>query len=210
MNERLPELLRTRLRGPLPGPSVRARYGPPSGRARHYDEPPRESRPAAVLALFYPHDGHWHLPLTLRPAHLPDHGGQVSLPGGALEPGETSWEAAVRELHEELGADDEPIEPLGCLSPIYVAASNFRVEPWVGFAVRRPAWEPNPAEVEALLEVPLAHLIDPANFGTHRRRDKNRSYMTPHFAFQTHRIWGATCMILGELVTVLEELGMTG
>ena len=210
MNDPLPELLRTRLRGPLPGPSVRSRYQPQSGSARHYDEPPPEARPAAVLALFYPHEGRWHLPLTLRPVHLPDHGGQVSLPGGAIEPGETSWEAAVRELDEELGADDEPIEPLGCLSPIYVVASNFRVDPWVGLAPRRPAFDPNPAEVEALLEIPLAHLIDLANFGGHRRREKNRSYMAPHFAFQKHRIWGATCMILGELVTVLGELGISG
>ncbi len=210
MNERLPELLRARLRQPLPGPSVGARYQPQSGSARHYDEPPGDARPAAVLALLYPHHGRWHVPLTLRPSHLPDHGGQVSLPGGAIEPGETSWEAAVREFEEELGADDEPIEPLGCLSPIYVAASNFRVEPWVGLAARRPGLDPNPAEVEELLEVPLAHLIDPANFGSHRRRDKNHAYATPHFAFQRHRIWGATCMILGELVTLLEELGITG
>ena len=210
MNERLPELLRARLRGPLPGPSVRSRYGPQSGSARHDDEPPRDARPAAVLALLYPHEGRWHLPLTLRPSHLPDHAGQVSLPGGAIEPGETSWEAAVRELDEELGGADQPIEALGCLSPNHVAASNFRVDPWVGFATRRPALDPNPAEVAELLQVPLAHLIDPANFGSHRRRDKNRSYMAPHFAFQTHRIWGATCLILGELVTVLDELGVSG
>jgi 8-oxo-dGTP pyrophosphatase MutT (NUDIX family) len=210
MNERLPELLKARLRRPLPGPSVRARCQPQSGSARHYDAAPPGARPAAVLALLYPHDGRWHLPLTLRPSHLPDHAGQVSLPGGAIEPGETSWEAAVRELHEELGASDEPIDPLGCLTPIYVVASNFRVEPWVGLAARRPPLDPNPAEVEKLIEVPLAHLIDPANFGSHRQRHKNRSYLAPHFAFGTHRIWGATCMILGELVTVLEELGIAG
>ena len=142
------------------------------------------------------------------PPHLPDHAGQVSLPGGAMEPGETGQQAAIREFHEELGADDEPIVLLGRLSPLYVATSNFRVEPWVGVADRRPQLVPNPTEVDELLEVPLAHLLDPAHFGSHQREAQGRCYTAPHFAWQTHRIWGATCMILGELVTLLEELGI--
>jgi len=206
MDDRLPELLRARLRGPLPGPAVVSRFGPDSGAARHYAEPPPDVRPAAVLVLLYPHQGCWHLPLTLRPSHLPDHAGQISLPGGAIEPGETGREAAVREFHEELGAGDERIDLLGSLSPLFVAASNFRVEPWVGVAGRRPAMVPNPAEVEELIEVPLHHLLDSANVGRHQRHDKGRSYTAPHFVWQAHRIWGATCMILGELVTLVKEL----
>lgn len=210
MNDPLPSRLRARLREPLPGAAIGPRYGPRSGSARHYDEAPPDARPAAVLALLYAHEGRWYLPLTLRPVQLPDHAGQVCLPGGAIEPGETSEEAAIREFHEELGAAGHPIEMLGRLSSLYLSGSGFRVEPWVGVTEVRPALTPNPAEVDQLLEVPLAHLLDPAHFGTHQRYDKGRPYTAPHFVWQNFRIWGATCMILGELVTVLEELKKGG
>ncbi|MHC4179726.1 MAG: NUDIX hydrolase [Planctomycetota bacterium] len=206
MNTRLPQLLAGRLAGELPGPTVAERFEPRPPLWRYYAAPPPDARAAAVLVLLYPHSRQWHLPLTLRPEHLPDHGGQISLPGGAVEPGETSRQAALREFHEELGEGGPEIELLGRLSTAYVQASNFLVTPWVGATRRRPELTPNPAEVEQLLEVPLAHLLDPANFGSRRREHGGRPYTAPHFAWQSHRIWGATCAILGELVTVLEGL----
>lgn len=202
---RLPERLANRLARPLPGVMTGSRFEPLPRHGRRYDLIPAEARPAAVLLLLYPHVGCWHLPLTLRPSALPLHGGQISLPGGAVEPGETSREAAVREFHEELGAAGHPIEILGRLSPIYVEVSNFRVDPWVAAAPSRPPMEINPTEVEQLLEVPLAHLTDPANFGCHERSRRGQPYSAPHFAWAEHQIWGATCMILGEFVTLLEE-----
>ncbi len=231
MNRRLPQLLAQRLAQPLPGPMVGSRFeGPP--RAWAYDRPSADARPAAVLLLLYAHHGKWHLPFTLRPPHLAAHAGQVSLPGGAVEPGETSQEAALREFREELGAGPEGIEMLGALSPIYVGASNFLITPWLGAAAKRPPMRPNPAEVQELLEIPLAHLCQPAAFISHGRegpagearegfaghtqeaspgelREASAgSQPAPHFVWQAHRIWGATCMILGELVVLLEELGL--
>ena len=205
MNPCLPELLAARLAQPLRGPVVGSRFEPTPRYDRQYDQPPFDARKAAVLVLLYPHAERWHLPLTLRPAHLPDHAGQISLPGGSIEPGEASHAAAVREFHEELGAGGHAIELLGRLSPLYVHASRFRIEPWVGVAWDRPAMVPNPAEVAALLEVPLDHLLDPANLSCHTRMYQGQSYTAPHFAWREHSIWGATCMILGELVTLLEE-----
>ena len=210
MNPGLPERLAGRLAELLPGPMVGSRFEPQPRLWRHYDAAPPGARLAAVLILLYPHQNRWHVPLTLRPAHLPDHAGQVSLPGGALEPGETGAQAALREFHEELGAAGQEIKLLGRLSPIYVQASNFCIEPWVGAADRRPDMIPNATEVEALFEVPLDHLLDPANFGSHERQDRGSTYLAPHFLWQGFRIWGATCMILGELVTILEELKAQG
>jgi 8-oxo-dGTP pyrophosphatase MutT (NUDIX family) len=204
MNVRLPALLAERLAGELPGPRVAARFEPQPPLWRYYQTPPPDARLAAVLVLLYPHNGQWHLPLTLRPEHLPDHAGQISLPGGAVEPGETSRQAAVREFHEELGEGGRRIELLGQLSTAYVQASNFLVTPWVAATDGRPELIPNPAEVEQLIEVPLAHLVDPVNFGSHRLEHEGRAYTAPHFTWQSRRIWGATCAILGELVTVLE------
>ena len=130
----------------------------------------------------------------------------MSLPGGAVEPGEASAAAAIREFHEELGDDGQPIDLLGSLSPLYVRASNYLVTPWVATVPARPQLTPNPAEVEEVLEVPLTHLLDPAHFGSHTRQHEGRSYDPPHFLVGSHPVWGATCMILGELVTLLEEM----
>jgi 8-oxo-dGTP pyrophosphatase MutT (NUDIX family) len=206
MHEELPQWLAARLAEPLPGPMIGSRFEPHPRLWRHYEITPRDARAAAVLLLLYPHEGEWHLPLTLRPSHLAAHAGQVSLPGGAVEPGETTAQAAIREFHEELGDADGPLDLLGTLSPLYVQASNYLVAPWVAVASARPQFTINPAEVEELLEMPLPHLFSPAHFGSHSREYRGQVYSAPHFAFQSHRIWGATCMILGELVTILEEL----
>ena len=208
MNDRLPELLARRLAEPLSGPAVGTRFEPAPRPGRPYDAFPPDARQAAVLLLLYPHEGRWHVPLTLRHAGLADHAGQVSLPGGAVEPGEAAARAAVREFCEELLAAESDVELLGRLSPIYVHVSNFRVEPWVGMARTRPRLAPNPLEVEELLEVPLAELVDPRNLASHQRHFQGQPYTAPHIQWQSHRIWGATCLILGQLVLLLEEMGV--
>jgi 8-oxo-dGTP pyrophosphatase MutT (NUDIX family) len=207
MNLDLPELLARRLAEPLPDPSLLARFEPQPDYGRHHDPAPPTARHAAVLVLLYPREDRWHIPLTLRPGHLPDHAHQVCLPGGALEHDESSQIAALREFHEELGAEGLAVRPLGHLSTIYVRASNFRVDPWVASTDALPAWSPNPHEVEQLLEVPLHHLLDPANLRSHQRHYQGMAYTAPHFVWQSTRIWGATCRMLGELVAVLESLG---
>ena len=208
MNNGLSGWLKRRLAASdLPGRDVVSRFGPRPYDRRHYVDPPPDARQAAVLLLLYRCEDSWHIPLTLRPASLPDHGGQISLPGGAVEPGETSREAAIREFHEELGADGLSIEILGRLSPLYVPVSNFHVKPWVGIARQQPRLVANPAEVEKIIEIPLPHLLDPANLSSRQRRANGKSYTAPHFIWRSHRIWGATCLILGELVTLLGETG---
>ncbi len=202
----LPEQLSTRLKAPLPGPMEGTRFAPIGRPGPSAAEIPPQAKPAAVLALLYPIDDRWHIPFTLRPQHLPDHAGQVCFPGGALEPGEAPERAAVREFHEEVGADDVTPEIVGSLSPIYVHVSNFRVDPFVAVCDRQPELVSNPAEVDEVLEIPLDHLLDPANLARHERSEKGCSYEAPHFSWQSYQIWGATCLILGELVTVVEQI----
>ena len=155
------------------------------------------------MMLLYPHDGRWHLPLTVRPEGLTDHAGQVSFPGGLTEPGESSREAALRELEEELGVKDG-IEVLGQLADFYVFVSDFWVTPWVGVIDRQPAWVPNPAEVSELLEVPIVELLDPTSIQDFLITRGELSFSAPYFAWRSHKIWGATGMMLSELISFFE------
>jgi 8-oxo-dGTP pyrophosphatase MutT (NUDIX family) len=201
----LPAELALKLTQPLPGWSAHSRYQPELSFGRHRGPAPAHVRQAAVLILLYPHQDAWHVPLMLRPANMPDHAGQVSLPGGLIEPGETSRQAALREFVEELGVPSERLEMLGSLSPLYLFASNYQITPWVAAAHHAPPFQPSPREVERLLEVPLAHLVDPANTERFERVQRGLSFEAPCFRWQSDRIWGATSMILAELVVSLGD-----
>lgn len=196
--------LEARLLEPLPGRSAQRGFEPELSYGRHFSPPDALTRRAAVALLLYPDDGRWTLPLTVRPGTMPVHAGQISLPGGRLNPGETSQEAALRELEEELGVNGQCVRVVGRLSPLYLFNSGFLVEPWVLSAAARPPLRPCAVEVAELLEVPLAHLMDPASVGSGVRKNRGVVFSAPHFAWRNHRIWGATAMILGELVSLLQ------
>jgi 8-oxo-dGTP pyrophosphatase MutT (NUDIX family) len=208
LNTELPAQLSAQLKQPLPGWSAQVRYQPELSFGRHRGPAPVDARPAAVLVLLYPRDGQWHVPLILRPVHMPDHGGQVSFPGGVIEPGESSRQAALREFTEELGAPVEGLDMLGQLSPIYLFASNFQITPWVAATGEVPSWRPSACEVDRLLEIPLSHLADPRNSGHFERRQRGLAFRAPCFLWESERIWGATSMILAELVATVSRLGV--
>jgi 8-oxo-dGTP pyrophosphatase MutT (NUDIX family) len=208
MNVDLPAQLMARLQEPLPGWPAQVRFQPELSFGRHRGPAGADARAAAVLVLVYPRQGEWHVPLILRPAHMPDHAGQISLPGGVIEPGESSREAALREFTEELGATAEGLEILGPLSPLYLFASNYQITPWVAAARGEPAWRPSSFEVERLLEISLAHLLDPSNRGTVEKQQRGLTFHAPCYLWQGERIWGATSMILAEFLAGVGPLGV--
>ena len=155
----------------------------------------RPIRPAAVLIPVVAHDEPTVL-LTQRAAHLNDHAGQISFPGGKIDPTDASpRDAALREAWEEVGLDPDFIEPIGYLD-LYATGFGFRILPTV--ARVRPGFELriNDNEVESAFEVPLAFLMDPANHQLHSKdfRGVARSYYAMPFA--ERYIWGATAGIL--------------
>ena len=208
-NQPLNEVLTRRLAEPLPGRLGQRLFEPELSYGRHYSTPPDDARGAAVLVLLYPHEGQWHVPFTARPDTMTDHAGQVSFPGGMIEPGETSQQAALRELHEELGIASEGIELLGQLSPLYLYVTNFAITPWVAALTERPEMHPNPHEVAEVLEVPIEYLLDPANKGRAPWSHQGIQFHAPFIGFQGHKIWGATSMMLGEFLTIVREIGQS-
>ncbi len=206
MDADLPSRLAARLQQPLPGRQAQAAFEPEMSFGRHFGPPAVDAKPAAVLVLLYPVEGEWFIPLTTRPATMVVHAGQISLPGGRVEADETPETAVFRELEEELGVERSGINVLGQLSTLNLYGSNFIVLPWVAAAERRPDFRPSSAEVSELLEVPLAHLVDLSHAGSHSRRQRGVAINAPHYLWGRQRIWGATSMILAELVAIVREL----
>lgn len=199
------------LKGPLPGEAAHALLAPRPRKGWRPGEVPGGLRAAAGLVLLYPDgDGEARLVLTLRPSSLARHGGQVSLPGGAVEAGESVEEAALREAREEIGADPAGIRLLGRLTPLHVPVSGFVIHPVAAVAGRRFALRRRDGEVEEILKVPLRDLLAPAALREESRTFDGKVHRIPFFDLEGHKVWGATAMILSELVSLLGEAELPG
>lgn len=137
------------------------------------------------------------------------HGGQVSLPGGVIEAGETFEQAALREAHEEIGLTDT-VQILGALTPIDIPVSGFRLHPIVAAAARRPALRAADGEVAQVLEVPIDALMDPSRLVVKPLTRDGRGFDVPALIVDDADIWGATAMVLAEFLTILGWKGGTG
>lgn len=198
--------LRARLSDPLPGTRAHLQMAP------EYRQDPfllsvlgKTCREAAVLALLVPLEGDPAIVLTLRHSRLAHHGGQISFPGGSREPGESLVDTALREAREEIGLTDA-VEILGPLSPIYIPPSAFCVYPSVAVCRSAPELSPREAEVEAILHVPLSQLLDPATRRREQREVRGTLAWVPFYSVGPYEIWGATAMILSELLLLLRPV----
>ena len=195
--------LADRIRGTLPGFTAQLRMAPRPRPGWYPGEIPEDSREGAGLVVLYPVRGELHVILTVRHGDLPQHAGQVSLPGGAREPDEDLTTAALREGEEEVGLDPRSLQVLGHLSPLHIPASGFVLHPVVAQVEDRPALHPADGEVERILEVSLGDLRDPARIQVERRFLKDRHYDVPYFDLHGENVWGATAMVLAELLWLL-------
>jgi 8-oxo-dGTP pyrophosphatase MutT (NUDIX family) len=201
--DRLEGVLIDALERRLPGPQAQALMAPRPRVGWQPGRLPDDARPGAGLLLIYPHDGCDHIVLTLRESNLPQHPGQVSLPGGAVDPGETAAAAALREAHEEIAVDPSGVRVLGELSPLHIPVSGYVLRPFVGSIDRRPALRPEAGEVARILEVPIDHLLDPARLEVQERRFERGTYEVPVFHVSGEQVWGATAMILAEFLSLI-------
>ena len=204
-----PELiqsLRHRLEKPLPGPPAQYRMAP-FGRQERVNTAQLQGdfRPSAVLILLYPNPEP-HFVLTLRHQYGGMHSGQVSLPGGRLEPEDIDLKhTALRETEEEVGVSQSEVEVIGRLTTLPIPVSRFEVHPFVGALSSPPVFTPEPKEVARIIETPLPLLTDPATRQqTMMDLMKYKNVQVPYFSLDGETVWGATAMILSEFVEILK------
>ncbi len=165
-----------------------------------------EPKQSAVLVLFYPMDGKIKLVFIKRPKDNSIHSGQIAFPGGRVEEDDQSFDdTALREAKEEVNIDPGKVKVVGALSKLHIPPSNYDVYPIVGYAKNRPDFKGND-EVDKILEVELNHLLDPKTKTTktiHHRLGKLVDI--PCYYIQGEIIWGATAMMLGELLAVINN-----
>ena len=168
---------------------------------------PEGAHDGAALLLVYPHDDTLHVALTVRGSGLRNHTGQVSLPGGRVDQGETFEVAALREATEEIGVDPNAVEVLGRLTPLHIPVSGFLLHPIVGYTSMRPAFQRAEWEVARIIEAPVNRLSDPTAVKREIRarvvKGQSIDVDVPYFAIDGEKVWGATAMVLAEFCAIL-------
>jgi 8-oxo-dGTP pyrophosphatase MutT (NUDIX family) len=195
--------MRAAMAGPLPGIDAQRGMAPTPRPGRRPGIAAGPRRFAAALLLVYPGPAGASIVLTIRPGTLAHHGGQVSMPGGGVAPGEGIRDAALREASEEVGVDPGSVEVLGELTPLDIPVSGFLLHPVVGMTPVRPDFQAADGEVDRVLEVPVDHLLDTSNQGLDRRLRDGLHYDVPFFSACGEVVWGATAMVLSEFLWML-------
>ena len=205
-----------------PGPNAQARMAPVPRTPWPSSLNPARIRNAAGLLLVFPasrHAGHReivehpdaahadtaaaHIVLTVRSHTLERHGGQVSLPGGVVDPGETFEQAALREAREEVALTIDEIKVLGALTPLDIPVSGFRLHPIVAATPVHPAMSPADGEVARILEIDIDDLLTPSSVVQTTRERGGLTVTAPAFRAGGVEIWGATAMVLAEFLALL-------
>jgi 8-oxo-dGTP pyrophosphatase MutT (NUDIX family) len=203
--------LKKRLDQALPGVAAQEKMASSIRSALRLKSQPDElTRKSAVLILFYPEGEQIYLPMIVRPVYSGVHSGQVAFPGGRMEDSDPDYAyTALREANEEIGIQPAAVDVLGKLSPLFIPASNYMVYPVVGAANVRPVFQLDPREVAQLVEIPLHELQDITRKGFKEIviRD-NLTIQAPFYDLQGQTVWGASAMILSELLAVLQEIGL--
>ncbi len=165
----------------------------------------RPARAASVLLTLVERGAGLTVLFTERAAHLRDHAGQISLPGGRVGAGESAVEAALRETHEEIGLPPTDVEVLGSLDDL-LTGTGFLIKPIVGYVARGSfVATPDVTEVASVFEVPLAFILDGANITATYRERLGARFRTYELHHGRYRIWGATAAILRNFRDVISD-----
>jgi len=169
----------------------------------------KDYRLSAVLLLLHERDGQPHFVLTQRNQYKGKHSGQISFPGGKIEPQDPSTHhTALRETHEEIGIHPREVNVMGLLTQVYIPVSNFLIHPYIGFSPESISPQPDPREVSKIIHCSTSALMDESNrIKTRIQLDNGVTIKdVPAFDFEGHIVWGATAIILNEFKELLKRL----
>lgn len=200
--------LKFRFEHPLPGipaqNQMRATRSSGADISFVHKGPPKQG---GVALLLYQHQGCWYFPLMKRKSYPGIHSGQISLPGGKLEAGDSNLvETAMRESREELGLSITSEQVIGHLSELYIIASHFNILPVVAVLDKKPTIKPDEREVEYTIFASIDDLLLP---GVRKEKDitvRGYDIRAPYFDVENQIVWGATAMIINEFLTMVKEI----
>jgi 8-oxo-dGTP pyrophosphatase MutT (NUDIX family) len=204
---RFVELLKTEILKGLPGTDVQWQMASSDRMVRNFPRTPGpDATVAAVLILLYPDNGSVHTVLMQRPDYKGVHGGQISFPGGKKEPSDRDIiQTAVREAFEETGVEQDEINVINTLTPLFIPVSNMIVTPVVGWTNHKPAFSHHPGEVVFLFDTEISKLLNPSIIRTKPMNIHGEMLNVKYFDYDGNVIWGATAMMLHELLTIIRR-----
>lgn len=164
--------------------------------------PKAQTRSSAVLVPLYEDDASTHVVLTRRSPAMRSHTWEISFPGGRADDGESPWQTALREAHEEVALDPELVRPIGELDRFVTVGSQSLVHPMVGALPERPELNAAPAEVDEILYVPLTELLLPEVFREELWPIAGGLRPITFFELYGNTVWGATAAMLRQLLVV--------
>ena len=181
---------------------------------RNFQRSPRnDARVAAVLILLYPLKKSISIVFMQRHNYDGVHGGQISFPGGKVEAADKDiTDTALREAYEETGVDPKTVNIIGTITPLYIPVSNMLVTPVVGWTGKRPDFIGQHEEVVFLFDADIKRLLDPSIKKTKKMIIRGESIDIKYFDYDGNVIWGATAMMLHELLTIIRtaEIAIEG
>lgn len=191
----------------LSGVEAHQKMLPPGRRLKTHENELSLVKPSSVLLLLYPEGDQIFICLIKRPSTMKHHPGQISFPGGKVEKEDSSIEmTAIREAQEEVGIDPSYIRIIGKLSELYVEVSKFLIHPFLAWADHKPNFLVNKAEVEELILFPLSDFVANETIMETDLETITGRLRIRYYPFNSQIIWGATAMILSELIEILKKI----
>lgn len=190
----------------LPGQEAHQKMLPPGRRLRSFEHELPMVKQSSVLLLLFPEDDQIYTCLIKRPPTMRFHPGQISFPGGKVEKDDASPETtALREAREEVGIEPSSVRILGKLSDLYVEVSKFSIQPFLAWADRKPEFQLNFEEVEELILFPLSEFVASEIISETELDTVTGPLPVKYYPCNGEIIWGATAMILSELIEILKR-----
>ena len=205
--KRFADLIKNEIEKGLPGTEVQWQMASSDRLVKNFPgSPGPDARIAAVLIVLYPCNGSVYTVLMQRHDYDGVHGGQISFPGGKKEPSdENIVQTAIREAYEETGVDPAKISVIGTLTPLFIPVSNMIVTPVVGWIKEKPVFNYQAEEVVFLIDADIKRLLDPSIVKTKPFGIRGEMIEVKYFDYEGNVIWGATAMILHELLIIIRR-----